>query len=95
MERPPSSRGISRIREESKQFTLPEIVVDHCVNIKEQESTESVSSIKSSAHNSLEDSQDPACHCSPSGSSSRSESPTLSDKNSVISASLQVLGKIL
>ena len=76
-----------------KTFTLPEIIVEHCSNITEQESTESVSSVKSSVHNSLDDCQDPACHFSQSGSSSRSESPTLSDKNSIISASLQVIGE--
>ena len=82
----------SVLKEDVKSFKLPEIVVDHCTNIPEQDSTESVSSVRSSVHNSLDDCQDPACHFSPSGSSSRSESPTLSDKNSVISASLQVIG---
>ena len=64
-------------------LTLPEIVVDHCSNLTEQESTEST---KSSLHNSLDDGQE-----DPSGSSSRSESPTLSDKNSVILS--QTLGR--
>lgn len=85
-------RNVSSVlKEDVKSFTLPEIVVEHCTNIPEQDSTESVSSVRSSVHNSLDDCQDPACHFSPSGSSSRSESPTLSDKNSVISASLQVI----
>ena len=77
---------------EQSVFTLPEIVVDHCSNLPEQESTESAKSAGSSTHNSLDDAQDPALQFSQSGSSSRSESPTLSDKNSVISASLQVIG---
>ena len=85
--------NVTDTKESIKTFTLPEIIVEHCSNITEQESTESVSSIKSSVHNSLDDCQDPACHFSQSGSSSRSESPTLSDKNSVISASLQVIGE--
>ena len=77
---------------EKSVFTLPEIVVDHCSSLPEQESTESAKSAGSSTHNSLDDAQDPALQFSQSGSSSRSESPTLSDKNSVISASLQVIG---
>ena len=65
-------------------LSLPEIVVDHCSpNIIEQESTES--------NKSFEDSQDNPPHYSPSGSSSRSDSPTLSDKNSVILS--QTLGR--
>ena len=65
-------------------LSLPEIVVEHCSsNITEQESTES--------NKSLEESGDPPAHHSPSGSSSRSESPTLSDKNSVILS--QTLGR--
>ena len=73
-----------------RSYNLPEIVVDHCATIREQESTESAKSSVSgsSVHNSLDDCQDPA-----SGSSSRSESPTLSDKSSVICASLQVIGE--
>ena len=65
-------------------LSLPEIVVEHCSpNIIEQESTES--------NKSFEDSQDNPPHYSPSGSSSRSDSPTLSDKNSVILS--QTLGR--
>ena len=78
---------------EPRSFTLPEIVVDHCINIPEQESTESAKSVGSSTHNSLDDAQDPVLQFSQSGSSSRSESPSLSDKNSIISTSLQVIGK--
>ena len=74
----------SPIQPQQIVFTLPEIVVDHCVNISEQDSLESTKS--TSVHNSLEDSQDDRGLSHQSGSSSRSESPTLSDKNSVISA---------
>ena len=81
------------IMNEPRKFTLPEIVVDHCINIPEQESTESAKSVGSSTHNSLDDAQDPVLQFSQSGSSSRSESPSLSDKNSIISTSLQVIGK--
>ena len=65
-------------------FNLPEIVVDHCINLSEQDSLESTKS--NSISNSLEDSQDDRGLSHQSGSSSRSESPSLSDKNSVISA---------
>ena len=80
-------------KNEQRSFNLPEIVVDHCINIPEQESTESAKSVGSSTHNSLDDAQEPALQFSQSTSSSRSESPSLSDKNSTISASLQVIGK--
>ena len=80
-------------KNEPKSFTLPEIVVEHCINIPEQDSTESAKSVGSSTHNSLDDAQDPVLQFSQSGSSSRSESPSLSDRNSIISASLQVIGK--
>mgnify|MGYP001158869502 FL=1 len=80
-------------KKEQRSFNLPEIVVDHCINIPEQESTESSKSVGSSTHNSLDDAQEPVLQFSQSTSSSRSESPSLSDKNSIISASLQVIGK--
>ena len=81
-------------KKEQRSFNLPEIVVDHCINIPEQESTESAKSVGSSTHNSLDDAQEPVLQFSQSTSSSRSESPSLSDKNSIISASLQVIGKL-
>ena len=74
-------RTDSETTDDQIPLTLPEIVVDHCANLTEQESTESA---KSSLHNSL-DGEEPSC------SSSRSDSPTLSDKNSVILS--QTLGK--
>ena len=77
---------------EQRMITLPEIIVDLCINLPEQESTESAKSVGSSTHNSLDDAQDPVLQFSQSGSSSRSESPSLSERNSIISASLQVLG---
>ena len=67
---------------QTSSFTLPEIVVEHCSTIPEQESTESN---KSSLHNSIDETQENLLH-SPSGSSSRSESPTMSDKSSALSA---------
>ena len=74
---------------QASSFTLPEIVVEHCSTIPEQESTESN---KSSLHNSMDETQETLLH-SPSGSSSRSESPTMSDKSSALSAlhAMQVL----
>ena len=82
-------------KKEQRSFNLPEIVVDHCINIPEQDSTESAKSVGSSTHNSLDDAQEPVLQFSQSTSSSRSESPSLSDKNSIISASLQVIGKLI
>ena len=72
----------SKLVSQSPSFTLPEIIVDHCTSIPEQESTESN---KSSLHNSIDEPQDTLLH-SPSGSSSRSESPTMSNKSSALSA---------
>ena len=63
-------------------LTLPEIVIEHCSNITEQDSTESN---KSSLHNSIDEPQETLLQ-SPSGSSSRSESPTMSDKSVALSA---------
>ena len=90
----PHEYGLEKANDtnEQRRITLLEIVVDLCINIPEQESTESAKSVGSSTHNSLDDAQDPVLQFSQSGSSSRSESPSLSERNSIISASLQVLG---